>query len=52
MEMLKIATAIFVRKIYTRRVPTIHINHAYPIVMTATHGNVWSVHAANIIKVN
>jgi hypothetical protein len=31
---LKIATTIFVQKVHTRRVPTIHINHAYPIVMT------------------
>jgi hypothetical protein len=27
-------TAIFVGKIDTRQVPTIHINHAFPIVMT------------------
>jgi hypothetical protein len=33
-ERLKIVTAIFVQKMDMRRVPTIHINHAYPIVMT------------------
>jgi hypothetical protein len=37
-ERLKIATTVFVQKVDndTRRVPTIdiHINHAYPIVMT------------------
>jgi hypothetical protein len=35
-ERLKIATTIFVQKVYTRRVQTIHINHAYPIVMTVS----------------
>jgi hypothetical protein len=31
---VEIATTIFVQNVDTRRVPTIHMNHAYPIVMT------------------